>query len=91
MTIQLETTECLQWLQDVHKVPALEYRIAQLEGNEDSPTEVRLYAKDHYKCKPTIYRFDPDTSTLVLFKFGQKPQLKFIEDRPATPNHIKEN
>lgn len=89
MASQLETTECLQWLQDVHKVPALEYRIAQLEGNEDWPTEIRLYARDHYKCKPTIYRPD-DTSNMVLHQIGQKPQSRFIENRPLTPADVKE-
>lgn len=86
--IQLETTQCLQWLQDVHKVPALEYRIAQLDGNEDSPTEIRLYAKDHYKCKPTVYQREYH-GNMVLIKVGQKPQLRFIENRPLTPD-VKE-
>ncbi len=40
------------------------------------------------KCKPTIYRLD-DTCNMVLIQLGQKPQLKFIEDRPATSADVE--
>lgn len=85
----LETTECLQWLQDVHKIPALEYSCAIITGNEDAPDKVELYARNHMNCKPAVYNSNDD-GNLILTKEGEKPDPKHIVDRPATPADVKE-
>lgn len=72
----LNTKEDLDWLQEVHKMPvqAGGYVCAILYGNEDAPSKVELFVRDHYKCKPTVYESD-DTGTLRLKEFGEKPPL----------------
>lgn len=76
--------ESLKWLAEVHNVAAEGYRAAILYGNEDCPDAVELYAKDDYRCKPTVYVYNEETSTLILLQWGQKPDPKFLADRPTT-------
>lgn len=70
--VWLDTVEDLQWLRDVHQIDATPYAGALLYGQEDWPEKVELYARDHYRCRPTIYVPD-ETGRLVLQKFGQQP------------------
>ncbi len=87
----LETTQDLKWLQEVHKIPtALEYRFAILYGNEDAPTMVQLFAKNHYQCQPTVYSSNTE-GNLVLVTHGELPNPKFIEDRPESDDDVIED
>lgn len=81
MATPLNTYDDLLWLEDVHKIGmATQYAVAVIHGNEDSPTKVELFARNHYKCRPTVYTAD-ETGVLRLTQLGQKPQPRFIEDR----------
>jgi hypothetical protein len=54
----LETPEDMAWLAEVHTPLAALYPYAILHGNEDCPTMVELYARNHHKCKPTVLAMD---------------------------------
>lgn len=54
----------LSWLETTHKVPATQYAVAVIHGNEDSPYRVELFAQDDYRCRPVIFEFNPETETL---------------------------
>ncbi len=67
----LESEEDMEWLADVHCPIAREYCCAILYGNEDCPEKVHLYARNHYKCKPTVL-VPNDEGNLVVSKWGEK-------------------
>jgi hypothetical protein len=71
----LDTTEDLKWLQDVHKIPnATDYKAALIYGNEDSPSKVELYARDHYQCPPAVFEPNQD-GDLVCTQVGEPVSL----------------
>jgi len=71
----LTEPEDLKWLNETHNVSTYGYKVAVLHGNEDYPTKVELFAKDHFRCKPTVYEPDEDgTLRLVKFGTGQPPK-----------------
>lgn len=51
------------WLMQVHKIPPdilvngryYPWVCAILYGNEDCPSKVELFRRNHYKCKPVTY------------------------------------
>lgn len=73
----LTTRQDLRWLAEVHApIAAAGYRIVILYGNEDSPSEVHLFARDHYRCKPTILHYSKKIHGLVVVQWGEKPRRK---------------
>lgn len=79
--IFIETLEDLDWLQTVHNISVRSagYTCAILYGNEDSPSKVELFAKNHYKSKPTVYEAD-ENGILRLKEFGTKPKQLPLEE-----------
>jgi hypothetical protein len=73
MTTFLESKEDLKWLSDVHYKAAILYACAILHGNEDAPSKVELFARNHFKCKPTILEAN-DSGNLVVTSYGMKPK-----------------
>lgn len=73
MTKFLNSVEDLKWLGEVHKVSTAGYACAILHGNEDAPDKVEVFARDHYKCKPTVYVAD-ENGDLRLDHYGEKPK-----------------
>jgi hypothetical protein len=60
MTITtLTSPDDLKWLQDVHNVPATNFPVAVVYGNEDAPDKVELYAQNNCNCDPEVYTQDP--------------------------------
>ncbi len=70
----LESAEDLEWLHEVHGVSVQGYACAILHGNEDSPERVEVFARNHYRCKPTIWEAD-DEEVLRLMSWGLKPKF----------------
>lgn len=71
--VVLEEQEDMDWLAEVHCKIAKGYACAILHGNEDSPSRVELYARNHYKCPPTVLEPDDD-GNLVVKSWGEKPK-----------------
>lgn len=80
----LESEQCLKWLEEVHKVPALQFRCA-IVHDESCPTQIELYARNHHQCKPWVYLPDAD-GKMVLHKTGEMNNPEFLHDRPLLPN-----
>jgi len=57
-------TTHLSHIKDISVIAELRYSYfeggAEVLGNEDAPTEVRLYKKDHYRCRPLIFKADSE-------------------------------
>lgn len=89
----IETRECLEWLRDVYKIAnAPQYRMAILQGNEDSATRISLYARNHDRSKPAVWVPD-DNGNYVQIQTGARPQEKYLVYRPLvdTPHRICES
>jgi hypothetical protein len=62
---QIESEEDKKWLRETHLKHYLgnriyhhmlfDFEVAELEGNEDSPTKVMLFKKNHYRCIPWVF------------------------------------
>lgn len=61
----LETKKDMRWLAEAHLRAAKKYNFALLEGNEDCPTKISLYIKNHVQCVPTVYEYDGEHYRLV--------------------------
>lgn len=70
----LETEDDRKWLKEVHGIDSAGYAKAILTGNEDSPTKVELYARDHYQCPPKTYEPN-DEGVLVVTQEGEAPSV----------------
>lgn len=74
----LDTPEDMKWLKEVHTKLAAAYDRAILYGNEDSPSRVELYARDHFKCKPTV--LEPDEKGVLRVKsWGERSKTAHKE------------
>lgn len=73
MSTFLETSEDLEWLEEVHKVPARDYVAAILYGSEDCPRCIKLYSRNHVDCDPAIYTYSDESDTYVLISEGELP------------------
>ena len=69
----IESAEDMEWLAEVHSPIAREYKYAIVHGNEDCPEKVFLYARNHYRCKPTVLVAD-ENGDLVVSTWGEKPK-----------------
>jgi len=67
----LDTKEDMEWLASTHCKTARAYKLAILHGNEDSPDKIELFAKNDYRCKPTVF-VRGDEGDYILKSFGQK-------------------
>lgn len=67
-----EAVEDMLWLSQVHNAPK-GYACAILYGNEDSPTKIELFARNDYKCLPTVLTPD-DIGEMVIAKYGESPK-----------------
>lgn len=65
MTTFLESRDDMAWLADTHCPDARNHVCAIIHGNEDFPDEIRLYARNHVDCKPTIYRWNGEAYFLT--------------------------
>lgn len=74
----------MEWLRDVHKIAdAPLYRLAVITGHEDAPSKIELYARNHYKCKTTVWEPDGgEEYKLVCTRVGEAPSDKYLVYRP---------
>lgn len=70
--ILLQGKEDMEWLAETHCPIARRYELAYVEGNEDCPSKVSLFARNHYQCKPTVLIRDDNTGDLVVTEWGEK-------------------
>ena len=75
----LSDTESMQWLAEVHCPIAQGYCFAVLHGRYDDPDKVELYARNHYKCRPTVLESNEDR-ILVVIKWGEQPSRRRLRD-----------
>lgn len=61
----LETPEDMAWLAEVHTPLAKGHACAIIHGNEDAPSKVELFARNHYQCVPTVLEPDADYNLKV--------------------------
>jgi hypothetical protein len=72
----LETLEDMLWCRDTHNieiyftVKGIKQRAAMiiLLGNDDSPQEIKVYHRDHYRSVPTIYIADENGKMTITQK-----------------------
>jgi hypothetical protein len=68
----LETAEDLAWLTEVHSVTTGGLACAILHGNEDSPSKVETFARNHMDCVPSVWIQDRESGKLALRIQGER-------------------
>lgn len=71
--IQIEDLDDRKWLRQVHGINSVKYPVVLLYGNQDSPTKVECYARDHYQCVPAVWEPGPRGGKLRRTQQGEEP------------------
>jgi hypothetical protein len=67
----LSKPEDLDWLATAHGIHVVGAVCAVVRGNEDSPDEVQLFSRDHYLCRPKVFRPTADRTAYVITQAGE--------------------
>ena len=67
MSVMLTSPDDFQWLLDGHLkgLNVAPFAVAELHGNEDFPSRIVLYERDHYQSAFMVYTPD-DNGTFTL-------------------------